>query len=74
MCQGGTGRYHALPNHYVIHAAPEVDFKHILTHNSVFISKIDIILQSKNALTTFTFFVFSGNVCNRCPGALEQQT
>ena len=51
-----------------MHATPGVDFKHILTHNSAFISKIDIVLQSKNALTTFTFLVFSGNVGNRSQG------
>ena len=57
----------------VIHAAPGVDFKHILTHHSVFISKIYIILQSKNALTTVTIFVFSGNVGNRCQGHLDNK-
>ena len=56
-----------------MHATPGVDFKHILTHNSVFISKIDIVLQSKNALTTFSVFIFSGNVGNRCQGYLNNK-
>ena len=56
-----------------MHATPGVDFKHILTHNSAFISKIDIVLQSKNGLTTFSVFIFSGNVGNRCQGHLNNK-
>ena len=51
-----------------MHATPGDDLNQFFTQNSVFISKIYIILQSKNALTTFTFLVFSGNVGNRSQG------